>query len=104
VFDPFPDADRAGFTIYRRVGAGFPVVEATHGDRVWSQRLDCFVRRIGEDADLRLRLARGPHGEHLVPTAEEAARATADTERAAKEAALRRIAELEAELAKRGRP
>jgi hypothetical protein len=123
VFDPFPEDDRTGLTVYRRDASDLHVVEATHGDRVWSQRLGCFVRRIGQDADLRLRLALGPHGEELFPTAEEAeraakeaaraiadseraakeaARAIADSERVAKEAALRRIAALEAELAKRG--
>jgi hypothetical protein len=70
-------------------------------DRVWSRRLGCFVRSVGQDADLRLRLALGPHGADLFPTAEEAERAAKQAERTAKEAALQRIAELEAELAKR---
>jgi Uma2 family endonuclease len=94
VFDPFPEEGQASLSVYRHDGSDLRMVEATNGDRVWSQRLDCFVRRIGEDAELRLRLALGPDGDELFATAEEA-------ERAAKEAALRRIAELEAELAKR---
>jgi hypothetical protein len=115
VFDPFPDGDRTRFTVYRRDGDDFVVVEASNDDRVWSRRLGCFVRSVGQDADLRLRLALGPHGADLFPTAEEAERAAKqaertakeaersakEAERSAKEAALQRIAELEAELAKR---
>jgi hypothetical protein len=44
----------------------------------------------------RLRVATGVRGDDLFPTAEEAARA-------AEEAALARVAELEARLKKRGR-
>jgi Uma2 family endonuclease len=49
-----------------------------------------------------LRLARDREGKELVMTAAEAERVEADAERAAKEALLVRVAELEAELARKG--
>jgi hypothetical protein len=108
VFDPFPGPERRAFTVYRRGDAGLHEVESTDGDRVWSERLRCYLRRVGDDAALRLRLGLGPKGDELFPTAEEAALAAAEAERTAKEAertakeaALRRIAELEADLARR---
>lgn len=48
-----------------------------------------------------LRIADDRDGDHPWPTAEEAERAERDAERAAKEAALARVAELEAELRRR---
>jgi hypothetical protein len=136
VFDPFPGPERKAFTVYRRGDSGLREVESTDGDRVWSQRLGCHVRRMGRGAALRLRLGVGSNGDELFPTAEEAERAAAEAaraaeaaaraaeeaarataeaariaaeaariaeeaERTAKEDALRHIAELEAELARR---
>ena len=94
VFDPFPRKDRKKFHVYRRSRRGFRMVEATDADRVRSRELGCYLRAVGEAHNTRLRLALGARGEDLFPTAEEA-------ERAAKEAALLRVAELEAELARR---
>lgn len=95
IFDPFPSGDRRIFQVYRRLRGGFRLVESTDADRVRSRELGCFVRVVGGGAATRLRLALGRSGDELFPTGEEA-------ERAAKEAALRRVAELEAELARRG--
>ena len=103
VFDPFPGEDRRTFHVYRRGRGGFRLIEATDADRVRSRELGCFLRVVGEGAATRLRLATGPSGDELFPTAEEAERAAKETERAAKEAALKRVAELEAKLARRGR-
>jgi len=97
LFDPRYTERRAGvrFQCFRRASDGrLPLVERTNADRVISTVLGCLVRAVGAGQDLRLRLALPPDGETLFPTAEEA-------EREAKEAALARIAELEAELARR---
>ena len=83
---------------------------ATDGDRVRSRVLGCAIRVVGAGAGARLRLATGDTGDSIYPTGEEAERATAEAERSAKEAersakyaALVRVAELEAELARRRR-
>jgi hypothetical protein len=55
---------------------------------------------VGSGAATRLRIATGRHGDELFPTDAEAAQAEAEAERREKEAALRRIAELELELAR----
>jgi Uma2 family endonuclease len=125
VFDPFPGPERTSFAVYRREHGSFRQVESTNDDRVWSKRLTCWVRRVGDAAAMRLRLALGEHGDALFPTGEEAERtakeqeraqkeheraekeherAEKERERAEKEAALRRVAELEAELAHRSAP
>jgi hypothetical protein len=89
VFDPWPDAPgRISFQLFRRSEPqGLRLVEQTMGDRVSSQTLDCWLRVMGEGPAARLRIATGPRGEELVPTAEEVA-----------ERALARVAALEAEL------
>jgi Uma2 family endonuclease len=87
VFDPFPGPERTAFALYRREQGGLRCVEVTNADRVWSRRLGCFLRRVGDGAALRLRLAVGERGEELFPTGEEAA--------------LARVAALEAELARK---
>jgi hypothetical protein len=113
IFDPGFDTHPEGlrWQVYRRVGKrGLVRVEATNRDRVRSKALGCWLRAVGEAADLRLRIAEGKEGEKLVPTAEEreeAERAAKEAERAAKEAALRekeavlaRLEELEREVAR----
>jgi Uma2 family endonuclease len=103
VFDPEWEADgeRLRWQVFRRVGKrGLSRIEVTDSDRVQLKSLGCWLRVAGEGATLRLRIAEGPAGELLVPTAEEreeAERAAKEAERAAKEAAL---AEKEAALAK----
>jgi hypothetical protein len=58
--------------------------------------LGCFLRVVGEGNQARLRLGTGPTGDDLFPTEAEA-------ERAAKEEALRQVAELQALLARQSR-
>lgn len=115
IFDPFPTAGRRVFQLFRREADGLRLIEATDGDRVPSAVLGCHLRVVGSGATTRLRLATGPRGDDLFPTAAEAAQAEARaaqaethaaqaeaaSERSEKEEALRRVAELEAELARR---
>lgn len=75
VFDPFIGPDRFTFTVHRRQEGSFLQVQQTQADRVWSQQLGCYLRKVGEDAATRLRLATGPHGNDLLPTPEESSRA-----------------------------
>jgi hypothetical protein len=124
VFDPFPGTDRIRFQVYRQDHGRFVLAERTNADRVPSRVLGAFLRVVGQDARMRLRVATGSAGELLLPTADEAEKAekaakeaekaakevekaakevekaAKETERAAKEAALRRVAELEMKLRK----
>jgi Uma2 family endonuclease len=97
-------ADGVLWQVYRPVKRrGLVCVEATNADRVRSKVLGCWLRAVGEGKDFRVRIAEGPKGEVLVPTAEErerAERAAKETERAARQAAEARVAELERELAR----
>ena len=100
VFDPSWEDHPCGvrWQVFRRVGRrGLARVEATDRDRVRSNALQVWLRAMGEGGSTRIRIATGPRGDDIVPTAEEA-------ERAAKEAALARVAELEAKLARRTTP
>jgi hypothetical protein len=95
-----PDHERSDERVrwqrYRRLKTrGLTLVESSNGDRLRSRVLGCFLRAVGSGDDARLRLGTGPTGDDLVPTEAEA-------ERAAKEQALRRVAELEALVAKLG--
>ena len=97
IFDPYfaERRDGARFQRYARSEEGvLTLADRADGDRIHSQTLGCFLRIIGAAHTQRLRLALAPNGHDLYPTAEEA-------ERAAKEAALARIAELEEELSGR---
>lgn len=99
IFDPDYqlDEDRVRWQRYRTLKRrGFVQVEVSNGDRVKSHVLGCFLRAVGEEEATRLRLGRGRAGDDFVPTEEEEAVA-------AKDAALARVAELEAQLARRGR-
>jgi Uma2 family endonuclease len=103
IFDPAWAERPRGFRwqVFRRVGKrGLVRVEATNGDRVRSRALGAWLRAVGDGRATRIRVAIGPRGGELVPTADEAAAA----ERAAKEAALARVAELEAKLARVRKP
>jgi hypothetical protein len=98
VFDPWPTRRPRGlgirWQVFRRRAGKLMRVEATDADRIDSEQLGCWLRVVGEDTKQRVRLALGPAGDVLVQTTDEALEA----EVAAKEAALRRIAELEALL------
>jgi len=115
IFDPEYKTDlseRMRFQVYRRLGKrGLVRVEATNNDRVRSKVLSCWLRAVGKDTQsTRLRIATGPTGETLLPTAEEAeqaeraarakAEAVAEAERAARAKA---VAVAEAERAARAK-
>jgi hypothetical protein len=97
IFDPAParHPERMAWQIFRRVrNRHLARVEASSDDRVRTRALGCYLRAVGAGDEVRLRVATGPRGDDVFPTAEEA-------ERAAKEAALQRIAALEGQLRKR---
>jgi hypothetical protein len=100
VFDPDHERsdDRVRWQRYRNLKTrGFVQVESSNADRLRSRALGCFLRVAGSRDAARLRLGMGRTGDALVPTEAEA-------ERAAKEQALGRVAELEALVAKLSRP
>ncbi len=107
LFDPGATSKsrkRVRWQVYRRVARrGLVKVFAGSGDRVESRALGCWMRLVDVHGNPRLRIGVGPHGDELVPTADETIvveRAAKEAERAAKEAALARVAELEALLAR----
>jgi hypothetical protein len=102
VFDPFPGPERIAFVVYRRGAGGLQRVQATQADRVWSRHLDCFVRRVGENAATRLRLALGERGDELFPTAEEAERAATERQAQRADEQARRADRLAARLRELG--
>jgi len=131
IFDPAWEERPRGvrWQVFRRVGKrGLVRVEATNGDRVRAKALGIWLRAVGDGRSTRIRIATGPRGDDLVPTAEESERterlakeaeraakeaeraaregerAAKEAERAAKEAALARVAELEARLARLTKP
>jgi Uma2 family endonuclease len=75
IFDPRykrPRRDAYRFQVYRRIERrGFVRVEATNDDRIRSRVLGCWIRAVGEGDRQRLRLARDPAGDVLVPNATE---------------------------------
>jgi len=103
IFDPAPErhADGIRWQVFRRV-AGRPLarIEATESDRVRSKTLGCFLRVVGRGDDLRVRVGDGAGGEELFPTGEEAEAAAKEAAIATRDAALERIAALEADLRK----
>jgi Uma2 family endonuclease len=107
VFDPDWESRDEGmrWQLFRRVrGRALRRVQVTFDDEVHSSALRCFLRAVGRDESTRVRIATGPEGAVLVPTDAELVvrdRAEKERERAEKQAALRRVAELEAELRRR---
>ncbi len=93
---------RHRWTVYRRGPAGFRFVEETHGDRVRSDVLGCFLRAVGDGTEMRARLAIDPRGDELVPTAREEC-ARAEAERARAEAEIARLRDELEELRAHGR-
>ena len=91
---------RVRWQVFRRVkGRGFVRVESSQADRIASRSLGCFLRVVGEGAEMRIRVGLGPMGDELFPTEAEAERERAEAERERADAALARVAALEAELA-----
>src|SRR5262252_5072101 len=104
VFDPSPErhADRVAWQHFRRVrNRPLTCVEVSRSDRIRVPALGCYLRAIGHGESTRLRVATGPRGDELFPTAEEAAIADKEVAIAARHAAVARAAELEAKLRKR---
>jgi hypothetical protein len=101
--------DRVRWQRFRRLPKrGFVRVERTNADRIRSRVLGCFLRVVGEGEEARLRVATGPTGEVLFPTEAESERAAKEAALAAKEAALvardaalREVARLEALIKRR---
>jgi hypothetical protein len=99
VFDPAParHPERVAWQHFRRVrNRPLTRVEVSRGDRIRVAALGCYLRAVGQGEALRLRVGTGARGDELFPTGEEA-------ERAEKEVALARVAELEARLRKQRR-
>ena len=99
IFDPDFEtlrSERWRFQVFRRVGKrGLVRIENTNAERVQSRVLGCSLRSVGTDPEMvRLRLATGPEGENIFPTAAEAehsARVEAEVEIARLRAELKRL-------------
>lgn len=88
LFDPDHETapGRVAFQVFRRTKKhGLVRIESTSADRVKSRALGCWLRAVGVGDALRLRLATGPRGDDLVPTAEEYERGEKERERGEKE-------------------
>ena len=82
--------ERVRWQVFRRVGRrGLIRVEVATGDRVRSKILGAWLRAVGTNGSLRVRLGVGPDGTELLPTGEEALQSEVDRLRA-ELAALRR--------------
>jgi hypothetical protein len=91
IFDPkaIRSKDRVRWLVYRRLPRrGLVQVDATQADRVYSKSLRLWLRSVGSGAHVRVRLARGPKGDELIPT-------LAEREREAREEIVRLRAEIE---------
>lgn len=74
IFDPeyMESSERAQWQVFRRTRKGrLELVVGTNDDRVRSKVLRCWLRSVGEGADMRIRLATGKKGDRLVPLPEE---------------------------------
>jgi Uma2 family endonuclease len=110
LFDPMYETRAEGllFQVYRRTARrGLVRVDVTNGDRIRSKVLGCWLRSVGTERMIRLRIGSGPAGNELFPTAEEQERAEKDRERAEKdreraekEGLLTKVAAMEQELAR----
>jgi hypothetical protein len=95
--------------VFRRLPRrGLIQVEGHNADRVYSKSLKLWLRVVGEGAQMRVRVARGPEGDELIPTpgereereraARQAAEAARQESEAARRAAEAEVARLRAEL------
>ena len=93
--------ERVRWQLFRRVGKrGMVRVEASNADRVKSKVLGAWIREVGKSSSPMLRIGLGPHGDALLPTAEEelmaerdAAAAERDAAAAERESAARALAD-----------
>jgi Uma2 family endonuclease len=101
IFDPKAtraSTRRVRWQVYRRVkGRGLVRVDVSNEDRVKSKQLGCWLRMVGKDASLRLRVATGPKGEEIFPTEAEAAAEAREAEAEARAAEAEARAEAQAE-------
>jgi Uma2 family endonuclease len=92
---PPPKTDRTRWMVFRRLPRrGLIQVEGHDADRVYSKSLKLWLRVVGEGAQMRVRVARGPEGDELIPTPVE----REERERSARQAAEAEVARLRAEL------
>ena len=106
VFDPdfALSRSRVRFQVFRRTKRGLlRVVDSSDADRVKSRVLGCYLRVVGTEGALRVRLATGFNGETLFPTDADAARADAaqakaETAQAKAEAVQAKAEAVQAEL------
>lgn len=98
VFDPdfALSRSRVRFQVFRRTKRGFLRVESSDADRVKSRVLGCYLRVVGKEGALRVRLGTGLNGETLFPTEAEAAQAELKAEREARAALEAEIVRLRA--------
>ena len=104
IFDPRFEQRRDGVRWQRfaRSSSGrLDLAERSDGLVIPSQVLGCWLRAVGVEHQLRVRLSETKDAAVLFPTAEEAERQAKEAERHAKEAALAHVAELEALLKQR---
>jgi hypothetical protein len=71
VFDPKPSRRRVAWQVFRRVDGRFELAERTNADRIRSEVLGCWLRRVGVGDATRVRIGLDPLGEELFPTIEE---------------------------------
>ena len=98
VFDPHAtptSKTRLRWQVFRRVAKrGLVRVDVSQGDRVKSKVLRAWLRAVGSDSGVRIRIAEGENGEDLFPTEAEAERAAREAAEAARDAAEAEVARL----------
>jgi Uma2 family endonuclease len=103
IFDPKAgraSSKRVRWQVFHRIKSrGLVRVEVSNEDRVKSKQLGCWLRVVGKGSSLRVRVATGPKGEDLFPSAEEEADARARAENQARARAEEARARAEAEAA-----
>ena len=86
---------RLRWQVFRRVAKrGLVRVDVSQGDRVKSKVLRAWLRAVGSDSGVRIRIAEGENGEDLFPTEAEAERAAREAAEAARDAAEAEVARL----------
>ncbi len=108
VFDPHAtptSKPRLRWQVFRRVAKrGLVRVDVSQGDRVKSKVLRAWLRAVGSDSGVRIRIAEGENGEDLFPTEAEAERAAREAAEAARDAAEAEVARLRLVIERAKRP